>query len=536
MKILIIGGGIAGLSAAITAADGGADVLLYAHNSPMNSQSVMAEGGINAALNLKGQDDSPEIHKEDTMKAGCWLADEKAVDDLTKAAPDLIRYLGNRGVVFNRDEKGNINQRAFGGQSKIRTAFAHSGIGRQIVNALTGEMRKRIASGKINIAVTKDFLTPILGKNRRVIGAVFRDTETHLPEVVVADAVIACSGGLTGIFGRATGSSLNDGNVTATLFTAGVKLANLEMIQYHPTTISTPLKQMLISESARGDGGRLFTFKDGKRWYFMDEWYPEKGSLMPRDVVSRSIYKVTHDLHLGINGGNDVGLDCTMLPEKIFTTNLLEICNKTKKFIGIDPQKEYIPVSPGIHYFMGGIYVDRYHRTSLPGLYAAGECACQYHGANRLGGNSTLGALYGGKRAALTALAESISSQNLKEFEKASNAALMYGKMQEKYRLSPDKNEILRGILSEHLSIIRDEDELKKGLDKLSVFHSEYIPDNVFMAKAILLSAIERKESRGAHIRSDYPDTKDEFQKTTVASFNNGFISISFEEIGREFK
>ncbi|HJJ54767.1 MAG TPA: FAD-binding protein, partial [Methanocorpusculum sp.] len=336
MRIIIIGDGIAGLSAAITAAVNGAEVFIYSHSMSAHSQSVMAEGGINAALNTKGENDSPAIHKDDTIKAGCFLADEKAVEDLTNAAPDLVRYLGNRGVVFNRDENGNINLRPFGGQSKIRTAFANAGIGRQIVFALLGELRKRIAAGNVSIIVTKDFVTPLLGNDGQIVGAVFKDRTTLETEAVAADAVVVCSGGMAGFFKRCTGSLLNDGNVTASLFTAGAKLANLEMIQYHPTTITTSKKQMLISESARGEGGRLFTIRNGERWYFMDEWYPEKGSLMPRDVVSRAIYKVTHDMHLGIDGGDAVGLDCTVLSSSVISERLHEIWKKVHLYLGKD--------------------------------------------------------------------------------------------------------------------------------------------------------------------------------------------------------
>lgn len=567
-EILIIGNGLAGMSAAIRAAELGCSVILAAKTEPSRSQSVMAGGGINAALNTKGQDDSEEQHAQDTLRAGAFLADEQAVFEMTKSAPFIVEGLSRRGVVFDRDrdkecspfylngdkksreviKSGNIALRSFGGQKKMRTAYAKSGIGKQLVSGISAELRRYEAEGKVVSLLCRRFVAPVLYEGR-CIGAVFQ-TERGRFETVKADAVIAASGGMGGLFERHTGSELNDGSVTAALFVKGAEAANLEMIQYHPTTIKTPGKNILISEAARGEGGRLFTMREGKRWYFMEEWYPEGKNLMPRDVVSRSIHRVCSE-GFGLDGKYQAGLELESLPAETVYGKLKEVADLAEKYLGIDAGKEPIPVVPAIHYFMGGLYVDRFHRTTLPGVYAAGECACQYHGANRLGGNSTLGAIYGGRVAAESAARE---GEFVPDSVFAAAAEAEVSKIMERISQSRAvEREVtavrrLRRVLSDALGIIRCEDDINAGVAELDCFVPEdvYAPknrsadavifaDKLILARAILLSALERRESRGAHCRIDYPDMSDAFWKTTVAGCHDGAVFVRFDEIGRVF-
>ena len=567
--ILVIGNGLAGMTAAIRAAELGCSVILAAPTEPNRSQSVMASGGINAALNTKGEDDSPAQHAEDTLRAGCGLADPQAVQEMTEATPQIIEVLSRRGVVFDRDQTvavnplyldgtekgadvlkaGNIALRNFGGQKKKRTAYAKSGIGMQLVTAIMTELRRYQAEGRVTSLYRRKFVSPVFAAGR-CAGAVFENTVTGSLETVQADAVIAASGGMGGLFDRHTGSDLSDGSVTAALFAKGAAAANLEMIQYHPTTISTPAKNMLVSEAARGEGGRLFTMRDGKRWYFMEEWYPEGGNLMPRDVVSRAIHKVCKD-GFGLDGQYQVGLELETLPKETVSEKLKEISELAKTYLGIDASHEFIPVSPAIHYFMGGLYVDRFHRTTLPGVYAAGECACQYHGANRLGANSTLGAIYGGMIAAETAAreAEGVSAG---EFAKAAEAeeAAIRDRLSLHRAVTREINAVrrLKQLMSSSLGIIRDEAELQAGLLELAGISPRdvYAPknhtadailfeDKLLLARAILSSALARKESRGGHARADYPQTDEAFCKVTVAEWNGSDVQVRFDEIGRVF-
>ncbi|MHC1722783.1 MAG: FAD-dependent oxidoreductase [Aminipila sp.] len=561
-EIIIIGNGLAGLSAAITAAELGAKVTLVSQNPPERSQSVMAAGGINASLNTKGEDDSKQQHYADTLKSGCGLADSEAVLDMVNAAPDIIKQLSRIGVIFSRDNNGNINLRYFGGQKKMRTVFSNSGIGKQLMCGLAQETRKLSVKGNITLKENYKFLSIIIDEGI-CLGGVFADNITGKLTAITGDAVILATGGMNGIFGDTTGSLLSDGSATAAVFRQGAKLGNCEMIQYHPTTVKTNSKCMLISEAARGEGGRLFTYKENEKWYFMEEWFPSDGNLAPRDIVSKSIYRVCNDLNLGIFGKNQVYLDISFLPKEKILTELKEIYDLCKTYLKIDPSKEYIPVYPGIHYFMGGIYVDKEHQSSIEGLYAAGECACQYHGANRLGGNSTLGAIYGGMVAGKSAisyvsLAEKntnvvVSAEKIKRRLICAESEIIKKETEiAKYKTGEiPPTEILkelRTIMNNSMGIERNEVQLINGLRKLNVLATRakdmgageltvtepvVVENMLYIAKALLLSAIERKESRGAHIRKDYPKKDDsQYKKTTVASyFEDGTIDISFKEV-----
>lgn len=561
-EIIVVGNGLAGLSAAITAAELGAKVMLISQNPPDRSQSVMAAGGINAALNTKGEEDSVQQHYEDTLKAGCRLADSEAVKEMTDAAPEIIKKLSRMGVVFSREGKEKIDLRYFGGQKKMRTVFSKSGIGKQLMCGLSQEARRLSVKGNITVKENYKLLSIIMDEGT-CLGGVFEDNTTGKLTSITGDALILATGGMNGVFGDTTGSVLSDGSATAAVFRQGAKLANGEMIQYHPTTVQINGKRMLISEAARGEGGRLFTYKGNEKWYFMEEWYPEEGNLAPRDIVSKCIYRVCNDLKLGISGQNQVYLDIAFMPKEKIETKLKEISDLCKTYLKIDPSKEYIPVYPGIHYFMGGIYVDKEHQSSIEGLYAAGECACQYHGANRLGGNSTLGAIYGGMIAAKSAV------NNVSLAEKNSDAIMNAEKI--KRRLICAENEIikkeveiagyktgkippseilreLRIIMNHAMGIERTEIQIFNGYRNLKVLLAKskdmgegelspteavVVKNMLFTAEALLLSAMERKETRGAHIRKDYPERDDNhYLKTTVASyFDDGTIEIAFKEV-----
>jgi succinate dehydrogenase / fumarate reductase flavoprotein subunit len=554
LHILIIGCGLAGLSAAITAAKAGCTASVLAPLPPERSESVLAAGGINAALNTKGQDDSWQQHFRDTMKAGADLADEAAVRNLTEHAPALIRELAAAGIVFSRDKEGNPDLRYFGGQRKMRTVYAKAGIGKQLVSGLTAIARRYEAEGKIQLLLHRKFLR-FIPAGERFAGAVVENTVSGTLEYLSADALIVGSGGMSGLFPKTTGSCVSSGSVSASLFASGIEMGNLEMIQYHPTTFETPQKRMLISEAARGEGGRLFTIRNGQRWYFMEEWYGKNGNLMPRDIVSQSIYKVCHDMKLGLDGKNQVGLDLSFLSDDIVHGKLKEIADITQTYLGLDPKKEVIPVYPGVHYFMGGILTDRNHRTSIPGIYAAGGCACIYHGANRLGGNSTLGAVFGGRTAAETAFADGQChhlSENAGHAAEESARALMRD-LQGKAGTGKERpGQILSDIqnaVSQHLGIVRSADGLETGEtllaqigDRKPYFSAGHIADALavqdlrLLGSAMLSSALFRRESRGSHARTDFPQRDDvNFKATCAAKFQNGRVCIQKEEIGRTF-
>ena len=501
-RIIVVGAGVAGLTAAIKASDN-AVVDLISPDYSERSQSVMAMGGINASLNTKGQNDSSEQHFIDTMRGGCEINDVDAVFKLTNDAPKIVEWLSKIGTNFTRDSYGNIDLRYFGGQKKQRTAYAGARTGKQIVTALVNQCRKYEDYGNIIRHVGWRFLSLIFTDNNECVGVVCVNEDDGEIKSFVGDAVIIASGGLNSLFGKTVGSTQNDGYVTAKLLTQGVQLSNLEMIQYHPTTVLTPNKRMLITEAARGEGGKRYVMRDNTKYYFMQEWYPEMAELMPRDVVSRSIYKASS------GGEKEVYLDITHLDKDTIKVKLDEVYDVCTQYLNLNPIVEPIPVFPGVHYFMGGIKTDANHKTNIRGLYAAGECSSQYHGANRLGGNSLLGAIHGGWIAAENALLENPS-----------------GKIIQKETTLPTQNDVrLAEIMSRSMGLYRDDENLNKGLDELSNMKETPI---IILAKACILSALERKESRGAHQRIDYPKTVLEFEKTSNVLYD-GEINIFFE-------
>ena len=513
----IIGAGLAGLSAAITLARAGVGSNLISSQVSERAQSVLAEGGINASLNTMGEQDTTAEHFADTMKGGCFLASERAVDGLTENAPSIVKELAALGVPFNA-QNGRLILRNFGGQKKKRTAFAKSSTGKIIMTALIDEARKYEAEGLIRRFPNHE-LTGMDVQDNALVSVTVQDSRSKKC-LRFTGPTILCTGGLNGFFeGLTTGTTQNTGNAAAIAFCAGAELANLEFIQYHPTTVSITGKRMLISEAARGEGGRLFIMRNDKPWYFMEEKYPELGNLMPRDVVSREMTAVVSMPECT----GSVMLDLTGLSAEVWNGKLSDLRAEIMSYMNIDPKLIPVPVSPGIHYFMGGIRVDIRHETSVKKLYAAGEAACQYHGANRLGGNSMLGALYGGKTAALSALE---AAEKVRIGTVPTNAETSL----------PNNRTRLCRVLASGLGIIRNEETLKSAVREIDALIcdkalNEIDRSRTLLGKAMLLSALARKESRGAHTRSDYPRTSADFQKTTVAGLHNGEVMIQFAAI-----
>ena len=509
--LVIVGAGLAGLSAALTAVKNGWTVKLVSSLASERAQSVMAEGGINAALNTKGEEDSPEQHYTDTLTAACGLADPNAVWGMTQAASELVRSLHHLGVQFNVTDDDELDLRNFGGQKKKRTAFAQSDTGKQLMTALIDAVRREESAGTVERFPDHKFRTLLLSGNI-CGGCTVQDSYTGELLRFVCDAVLIATGGLHGLFGDTTGSLANTGAVTAELFRLGVPMANLEMIQYHPTTVELGEKRMLLSEAARGEGGRLFALRNGKLWYFMEEKYPELGNLMPRDITAREIWKISKE--------SPVYLDMTEIPKDVTDRKLAGLVSDCQIYLHKDIRKEPVQVVPGIHYFMGGIYVDEKHRTPVRNLYAAGECCAQYHGANRLGGNSLLGAIYGGRLAAQTACEDAMRAKDMLVTETQELADLCESISQ------PDKKKINK-IMLNTLGVVRNRKRMEEELEKLCQIKGSLS----LLGQAAIMSAIERTESRGAHYREDYPKKNDDFARTTIASYNGQKIQIHFEEI-----
>ena len=504
-KIVIIGAGLAGLAAALETAQSGHEAVLVSLQPSERAQSVMAEGGINAALNTKDENDSPAQHAADTFRAGCELGDFAAISRMTEAAPNIVRRLYGLGAQFNMSG-GEIDLRNFGGQKKKRTAFVQSSTGKQIMTALIDAARKHEAGGRIDRLPHHEFVTLLTGSGR-CGGAVVRDCFTRDEFRVEGDAVVIACGGPHGLFSDTTGTPANSGEAAAELFRLGIPFSNCEFIQYHPTTFLASGKRHLVSEAARGEGGRLFCLRGGRKWHFMEEKYPELGNLMPRDITSREIWQARQT--------GPVFLDLTELSGLVMERKLRGVIDTCLAYLRLDPRVSPIPVEPGLHYFMGGLKTDDFHRTALHGLYAAGECCALYHGANRLGGNSLLGALYGGALAARTALEESVRPAHAEPAGSPRPTGM-------------DAWNVLHAVTRRCLGVVRDGPTMREGLGELEALDGS-VP---LLARAMLQSALAREESRGAHYRTDFSERDDaHFKAVSTARYDGAKIVVSFENV-----
>ena len=407
-KIIVIGGGLAGLAAVIKIAEMGGHVDLFSIVPVKRSHSVCAQGGINAAKNLKGEGDSCWQHFDDTVYGGDFLANQPPVKAMCEAAPGIIDLLDRMGVPFNRTPEGLLDFRRFGGTLFNRTAFAGATTGQQLLYALDEQVRRYESEGKVRKFEHWEFLSAVLDSNRICRGICAMDLRSMEVRTFPSDAIIMATGGNGAIFGRSTNSVVCTGSAQSALYQQGCYYANGEFIQVHPTCIPGEDKLRLMSESARGEGGRVWVPKtpgdkrdpkaipENERWYFLEEWYPKYGNLVPRDIATRAIHKVVYEHNLGIDGKPMVYLDLTHIDRKILDRKLEGILEIYEKFVGDDPRDTPMKIFPGMHYTMGGLWVDFTQATNIPGIFAAGECEYQYHGANRLGANSLVSCIFGG--------------------------------------------------------------------------------------------------------------------------------------------
>ena len=560
-RIIIVGGGLAGLSAAIKCAEMGASVDLFSIVPVKRSHSVCAQGGINAAKNLKGEGDSTWQHFDDSVYGGDFLADQGPVKAMCDMGPGIIDLLDRMGVPFNRTPEGLLDFRRFGGTLYNRTAFAGATTGQQLLYALDEQVRRYESENKVKKYESWEFLSAVIDEDRVCRGICAMDLRTMEVGSFPAEAVIIATGGVGAIFGKSTNSVVCTGSAQSALYQQGAYYANGEFIQVHPTSIPGEDKLRLMSESARGEGGRVWVprtpgdkrpwkeIPEAERFYFLEEWYPKYGNLVPRDVATRAIHKVVYEMGLGINGTPMVYLDLTHIDRATLNKKLEGILEIYEKFVGDDPRDVPMKIFPGMHYTMGGLWVDANQQTNIAGLYAAGECDFSIHGANRLGANSLLSCIYGGFIGGPNAVrygkdqkSSADNSQAALEGEKKRqteiNARLAAADGSENpFRLWREMGE----IMSKNVTVSRYNKALDETDAKLVELLDRYKKINVGdkatwanttfaftrqlynmlqLARVITQGARLRDESRGAHYKPDFPDRNDEkFLKTTKASF-----------------
>ncbi len=574
-RIIVVGGGLAGLSAVIKIAEAGGKVDLFSIVPVKRSHSVCAQGGINAAKNLKGEGDDVLKHFDDTIYGGDFLANQTPVKQMTAQGPAIIDLLDRMGVPFNRTPEGLLDFRRFGGTLYHRTAFAGATTGQQLLYALDEQVRRYESEGKVTKYEGWEFLSAVLDSTGATRGICAMDLRSMELRTFPADAVIICTGGIGAIFGKSTNSVVCTGSAQSALYQQGAFYANGEFIQVHPTAIPGEDKLRLMSESARGEGGRVWVPRDkqdkrdarsipeAERFYFLEEWYPKYGNLVPRDIATRAIHRIVYQEDLGIDGQPMVYLDLTHIDRATLNRKLEGILEIYEKFVGDDPRDVPMKIFPGMHYTMGGLWVDFNQQTNIPGLFAAGEADYTIHGANRLGANSLLSCIYGGFVAGPCAMdyARSLAAQpgdgghaaELQRQREKNFALLTSTGTENPFKLWRE----LGDTMTRHATIIRYNAGLAEADSKIvelqtclanvnlsdksqwantSFAFARQLDNMLHLARVVVQGAAARDESRGAHFKPDFPNRNDErFLKTTKAAFVDNAPAITYEAVDTQF-
>ncbi len=557
--VLIIGGGSAGLRAAIEAHDAGSQVLIVSKSKRGDPHTVLARGGINAALGTMDPQDNWMIHATDTLREGLFIADYDKVEVLCNSAPDAMTELVKWGARFHREPDGRLTQRFFGAHTYRRTCFYGDWTGKEIISVLMKQVRLRKIKFVDNVYITKLLKSTDIEKTEgakekrkgkeeeeKILGAIGIDLKRKKIIIFKAKYVILATGGYTRVYPVSSSRNFeNYGDGVALAYEAGVDLVDMEMVQFHPTGMVWPKKAegTLATEAIRGEGGILLNSR-GER--FMKNYYPQRMELGPRDVVARSIYNEIVSGRGTKHGG--IWLDVTHLSKAKILERLPSMYDQFKRIAGVDISKEKMEVAPTAHYSMGGVKVDSKCQTNVKGLFAVGEVAGQVHGANRLGGNSLLGTIVFGKiagREAATKVARE-KKGTINGKSSSSSSSILGITYNEYKRLVPTLFAVkqplrihsqVQQLMQENAGIIREASKLRKGINKISelekIFYSKnsvlksfkkyenvvstwQVKSALVVCEAILRSASMRQESRGAHYRSDFPDRDDRNWKVNI--------------------
>jgi succinate dehydrogenase / fumarate reductase flavoprotein subunit len=586
-RVIIVGGGLAGLSCAIKLAEEGVAVDLFSMVPVKRSHSVCAQGGINACNDIARQQGYSEwMHFDETVLGGDFLADQPPVLEMCNWAPKIIDLLDRAGVPFNRTAEGQRALRLFGGSLFKRTFFAGATTGQQLLYALDEQTRYWESEGRIKKYEFWEFLWPVIHESggwRQCVGIIAQDMRTMQIRPFRGDAVVLATGGNGLIFGKSTMSVICTGGAASRCYQAGANYGNPEFIQVHPTAIPGEDKCRLISESARGEGGRVWvprkpgdsrppnSIPESERFYFLEERYPKYGNLVPRDIATREIFQVCTEMKLGVGGGNMVYLDLADVVKQIGREKVLGklegILEIYEKFVGTDPLDEPMKIFPAVHYSMGGLWCGfrkdeksgglkfgdpANMATNLPGLYAMGELSFAYHGANRLGANSLLSCLFDGLFGGTCIRnycsdAAKIAADDVPQ--SAYDAAAQRETDKQNWLVNNDGDENpyllwqeMGRWMTENCTVVRHNDKLTATLARCEEWKQRYqrvklsdtgmwtnqnlsftraTRDMIILAEATIKGALARDESRGAHYKPEFPDRDDaNFLKATIATYD----------------
>ena len=558
-RYVVVGGGLAGLMTVIKLAEAGKHVDVFSIVPVKRSHSVCAQGGINGAVNTKGEGDHPDIHVKDTLKGGDFLAEQPPVKGMCHAAPGIINLLDRMGVPFNRTNEGLLDFRRFGGTMYNRTAFAGASTGQQLLYALDEQVRRYEAEGLVRKFEYWEYLGFVKDEQGACRGIVAMNIRTMEIEAFAADAVCLATGGPGIVFGRSTNSTINTGTAAARAYIDGAHYGNAEFIQVHPTAIPGEDKHRLMSESARGEGGRIWvpkkkgdtrdarTIPEAERWFFLEEKYPKFGNLVPRDVATREIFAVVRDLGMGVEG-DAVYLDVSHIPAATLERKLGGIMEIYEKFVGVDPKHNPMKIFPAVHYSMGGLWVDyeadsrgdmvrnspKQQATNIPGLYASGECDYAYHGANRLGANSLLSCIYAGQIAGPAMISHAKNSMPSKGDVPASvlqsSKKFWVERFEGIYKMSGSENPFVIGqemgeLMVKASTVVKRNAEMDAAMIEIRKLKERWSKVNVLdtgrtvnqsasyvnqlwnmleLAHIMLKAGRMRDESRGSHYKPDF--------------------------------
>jgi succinate dehydrogenase / fumarate reductase flavoprotein subunit len=591
-RVIVVGGGLAGLSATLRITEGGLPVDLFSIVPVKRSHSVCAQGGINACNEIARQQGySEHEHFDETIYGGDFLAHQPPVHEMAHWAPRIIDLLDRMGVPFNRTLEGQRDLRLFGGSLYKRTHFAGATTGQQLIYAFDEQVRRFESEGKVTKYEHWEFLRPVIDGSGRCQGIVAQDLRTMQIRAFRADAVVMATGGNGLVFGKSTNSVMCTGGAASRCYQLGAWYANGEFIQVHPTSIPGSDKLRLMSESARGEGGRVWVprrkgdtrdprqIPEAERYYFLEERYPKYGNIVPRDIATREIFEICVKDGLGVGGGNMVYLDLTHLGRDYLERKLGGIIEIYRKFVGDDPAELPMKIFPGVHYSMGGLWTTYEAKpdgkgmvygapnsmmTNIDGLYAFGEANYQYHGANRLGANALLSCIFDGlfcgagvanyvrdrengadaADASLYATNEKVESDRMDRLASGAGGENPYAIAKE-----------LGDEMTAASTVVKSAERLMQARTKLAELRDRFARislsdtgmwtnqnlsfaratgDMLILAEAMIEGGIERKESRGSHYRTDFPDRDDDrFLRTTVARFSPESTKpiISFEPV-----